>query len=628
MPNITNRPVLFVAAAATLAAMFIAAVAFSPQDSPAEANQLENITAIAAGGNHTCALNNAGGVLCWGQNQRGQLGDGTTLDRGDPTAVVGLSSGVAAIAAGDSHSCAVLDTGGVKCWGSNRYGQLGNPQNLRDPGGNPTPLDVTDLQSGVAAISTGAAHTCVLMDSSGVKCWGWDRRGQLGDGSGCATFTCTVPRDVTGLTSGVSAIDAGAYHTCAALSTGAVKCWGQNDYSQLGAPSSSSCVDEGLQPIACADAPVDVPGLAGVTALAGGGIDADPDFDSHTCAVVAEGGVRCWGANQSGQLGDAQSCGMVCQAGTLVVDLNGDPLTGMAEVAAGGQHTCARRGSDGAVLCWGRGLLGQIGHGAAATKMRATEICAGLTCEAFTGADAIAVGLNHSCLLIDGAVRCWGSNFNGQLGDGGGCETPCAAPVNVSTSKGEFPDLVVETMRIELESGSGCATSIVLGTRVEFRNMGTADAGPFVVDVNGAQQTVDEGLAAGQESSVWFAAYTIGEDTVATVDATLLVDESNEANNSHSKILPVPTLPVTCTPTATITPRPPTPTPTPAGENGDANCDDTVNSIDAALILQRVAGLLGALPCPAGADANDDGQVNSIDAALVLQYVAGLLPEL
>jgi hypothetical protein len=194
-------------------------------------------------------------------------------------------------------------------------------------------------------------------------------------------------------------------------------------------------------------------------------------------------------------------------------------------------------------------------------------------------------------------------------------------------------------MRIELESGSGCATSIVLGTRVEFRNMGTADSGPFVVDLNGAQQTVNEGLFAGEESSVWFAAYTVGEPTTATVDATMLVEESDEANNTHSKMVPIPTLPVTCTPTpsvtpGTATPTPPSPTPpaagtpTPAGESGDANCDDDVNSIDAALILQRVAGLLGALPCPAGADANDDGQVNSIDAALILQYVAGLLPEL
>ncbi len=616
---------------ATIVVALVVVIALVPRGEPASANPLESITEVAAGGNHACAITDTGAALCWGDNHYGQLGDGTAIDRTNPVAVTGLSSGVVAIASGDNQTCAVLDTGAAKCWGYNRYGQLGNPQNFRsvfDP--NPLPLDVIDLDSGVADVTAGAARTCVLLQSGGVQCWGWDRRGQLGDELGCPSFTCTVPRDVTGLTSGVAVVDVGVYHNCAALSTGAVKCWGQNDFGQLGAATGSPCVEETLDPIACAESPIDVSGLVDVVDVAGGGIDTPPLEASHTCAITSTGAAKCWGANDSGQLGDGQACGMVCQTPVDVTDLDGDPLTGIAEVSAGGQHTCARRGSDGAVLCWGDNAHGQLGNSDMPNdRLRATEICADPACEAFTGAAAISLGLNHSCALVDGSLSCWGSNSHGQVGAGGGCTPTCDTPVAVALTKGPLPDLTIVSMRIELETGGGCAfASTTLGLRIEFRNVGAAAGGPFVVDVDGAQQTVGSGLAAGASGSLWFSGHQFATETVAAIDATSLVVESDESNNTHTKILPVPTPPVTCTPTATPTPLAPTATPTPLVEEGDANCDSSVNSIDAALVLQRVAGLLATLPCPAGADANDDGQVNSIDAALILQYVAGLLPEL
>lgn len=299
---------------------------------PADVSGLAGgVAALAAGGVHTCALTGAGGAKCWGGNSFGQLGDGTFIQHRTPGDVSGLTSGVAALAAGGNHTCALTTVGGVKCWGDNEYGQLGDGTIIS----RTLPVDVSGLASGATALALGTDHTCALTNTGGVKCWGYNLFGQLGDG----TFSDSpTPVDVSGLTSGVTALTAGDSHTCAVTSAGGVKCWGWNGVGQLGNGTTTNSFST----------PMDVSGLtSGVTALAAG--------KWHTCAVTNAGGVKCWGANLYGELGD----GTTVSRSRTPVDVSG-LASGVAAVAAGGRHTCVITGTGG-IKCWGDNGFGQLG---------------------------------------------------------------------------------------------------------------------------------------------------------------------------------------------------------------------------------------------------------------------------
>jgi alpha-tubulin suppressor-like RCC1 family protein len=352
------------------------------------------VSAIAAGEEHTCALTAGGGAKCWGVNYYHQLGDGTTTRRNTPVDVSGLTSGVAAIAPSQYHTCALTTGGGVKCWGYNSYGQLGDGTTT----GRATPVDVSGLTSGVAAIATGSYHTCAVTTGGGVKCWGYNRYGQLGDGT---TTQHTTPGDVSGLTSGVTAIVAGEYHTCALTAGGGVKCWGGNGDGQLGDGTTTDRTT-----------PVDVSGLtSGIAAIA--------TSYHHTCALTTGSGAKCWGRNDSGQLGD----GTTAQR-TTPVDVSG-LTSGVAAIAAGWYHTCALTAGGGA-RCWGDNWYGQLGDGTTTGRTTPVDV-SGLT----SGVAAIAAGGDHTCALTaGGGARCWGHNLYGQLGNGEFGYSP--TPVEVS----------------------------------------------------------------------------------------------------------------------------------------------------------------------------------------------------
>ncbi|MEI7832863.1 MAG: hypothetical protein WCJ56_06685, partial [bacterium] len=238
------------------------------------------VQAITAGDFHTCALTTAGKVKCWGYNLNGQLGNNATTDSPVLVDVYGLTTGIKAITAGYRHTCALTIGGGVKCWGDNYYGQLGNDGNTSSP----VPVNVYGLSGGVQAIATGYGHTCALTTHGGIKCWGYNREGELGNND---TSKSRVPVDVNKLSSGVYAIAAGSGHTCAQTTGGALKCWGDNSDGQLGNNSTTE-----------SHVPLDVYGLtSGIKAIATG--------YWHTCALSTGGGVKCWGANNSGQLGNS-----------------------------------------------------------------------------------------------------------------------------------------------------------------------------------------------------------------------------------------------------------------------------------------------------------------------------------
>jgi alpha-tubulin suppressor-like RCC1 family protein len=361
-----------------------------PESEAGVAAILGNVKAVTAGLSHTCALTTNGSVLCWGDNAYGQLGNGArTYGAANPyPRRVGALSEIQAIAAGDAHTCALTKSGGVKCWGSNAEGQLGDGTTAT----RLSPVYVNGLTKGVQAIAGGQSQTCALTTGGGVKCWG---------------NLVTTPLDVQGLTSNVIAIAGGYRHMCALVGAsdtaqeGGVQCWGANDTGQLGngktTPSAS---------------PVQVSGLAGgVKALAAGGAPLDRfRHGGHTCALLTDGSVKCWGWNAQGQLGDGTNLDRLTP-----VTVGG--LANVQDIAAGDEHTCALTGDiaggQGALRCWGANRYGQLGVGTTTSYSTPVQV-GGFT----SGVRAVAAGGAHTCgVTAANRVKCWGINVSGQLGN-------------------------------------------------------------------------------------------------------------------------------------------------------------------------------------------------------------------
>jgi alpha-tubulin suppressor-like RCC1 family protein len=351
--------------------------------------------AAAGGTTHTCALLASVGVRCWGSNEKGQLGNGTQEPSPVPVDTTGLASGAAILGGGVGHTCAVLEGGGVKCWGDNYYGQIGDGTNLWKF----LPTDVSGLAGGAVGLSLGDEYSCALLAAGGVSCWGDNRYGQLGDGT---TTARTTPVAVQGLDEGASALAAGYSHTCAVMRSGGIRCWGDNASGQLGSGT--------LDPSTAA---VDVTGLAGPAAAVAAG-------NGHTCALLRSGQVQCWGFNAGGQLGN----------GTTDDSLVPADVTGLASGAealvAGDFHACVLV-PGGSAACWGMNDSGQLGPAAAVPMSLAPTEVTGLP----SGLVAVAAGGAFTCAITGtGGMFCWGANASGQLGNGSTTGGP--TPVEVS----------------------------------------------------------------------------------------------------------------------------------------------------------------------------------------------------
>jgi alpha-tubulin suppressor-like RCC1 family protein len=365
------------------------------------------VNAIATGFYHSCALTNSGGVKCWGRNNNGQLGNHTNTNSNVPVDVVdgsGLLSGVISITAGGFHTCALMSAGGVKCWGAGFGGELGNGV----AGDSNVPTDVVDgpgqQLSGVIAIAAGGYHTCALKSGGEVKCWGDNTHGALGEDPAIALEL--APVTVSGLPSSVSAIAAGVFHTCAITSVGAARCWGQNSDGQLGNGSMTE-----------SHVPVPVTGFetGGAIAIAAG--------DGHSCALSTAGAVECWGDNESGEIGDGSDPITVPRQLTPV-SVVGFESGGASAIAVGSFDSCAVT-TGGALKCWGDGGYGQLGN----DDFTGSNVPVSVIGFEAGGATAIATNYHTCALPSAGGVKCWGLGDRGELGNG--TNNSSSVPVDV-----------------------------------------------------------------------------------------------------------------------------------------------------------------------------------------------------
>ena len=518
--------------------------------------------ALTTGQNFTCALTTEGGVKCWGLGLSGQLGDGTTERRLMPVDVLSAPGGpplegVTAITSGTSFACALMTSGGVKCWGWNHRGQLGDgTQTPRN-----TPVDVCqeydakaflciETLSNVTAISAGGGHACALVSDGHLKCWGNGASGELGDGTGGrSSGGVAVP-----LTGGDGESPSESFRT-----TPVEVC---QDYDKV----AKACGEQ----------------LSGVVSVSSGG--------GYTCALMPATRVKCWGSNIVGQLGDGAPLGSildpitqptpvdVCETYSDVEERCTEVFTGAATVVAGSLHTCALTTSGG-VKCWGDSVGGMLGNGGdlcttgfPAGCVTPVDVCGDSECsEPLSGVSAVTAGSAHGCaVLVAGGVRCWGRNVPyGAIGDDRGCRFTCETPVDVCA--GGEPD--------------PCDALLANVTAIAAKNALHSCA------------LLEDGRV-----KCWGKNFNgqLGDGTRGA---------SGPPTYCDCRMTPVSVLGIDAEPLL-----------------GDVDCSAGRTSIDALLLLQVSAGLLGTLPCPKNADVNGDGSVNSIDAALVLQHIAGLMP--
>lgn len=346
---------------------------------PALVPHLNSMRAVALGGSHACGLQEGGRVYCWGERTAGQLGNGIAYQpQSTPVAIEGLGK-VKSVSGGLGYGCGVDVASRVLCWGGGLNAQT-------DLGYHGKPMQVV-LPTMVRAISSSSRSSCAVLVRGDVSCWGWNGGGQLGDGSQRHSATPIAVADV----SGAKSVSVGDSLACALLDSNLVKCWGTLAL-RTGKIHKATLV----------------PSIEGASSVVVG--------SGHACAVVSTSqislspwGVRCWGVNNFGQLGDGTHDDSVAP---VIVDKLSWPIVGSA-VAAGEGHSCALI-ADGRIMCWGLNSRGQLGNGSKGDSTTPIFV------KGISDAKAVTASGNTTCaLLAGGTVRCWGANDRGQLGNGG-----------------------------------------------------------------------------------------------------------------------------------------------------------------------------------------------------------------
>lgn len=365
------------------------------------------LAATVNAGDSSCLIDDAGKVWCWGGNQEGELGAGSTEAYSTTPVKVTDLSNVTAIGGNAGHTCAIT-TGHVKCWGGNNYGQLGD-----GPTDNQSsPVSVPGVTTAVQ-VAGSDSHTCALLASGRVTCWGDNSSGELGDGTitpppgggggetpGIAKSDVSIAGSDAGAVGPVmvkdltdaTAITVGSDFSCALRAGGSVQCWGYNGYGQLGDGTTDTSA-----------VPVAVQGLAGKV------VQVDAGW-YNACALLEGGTLQCWGPDRM----------MQATPPTTLAD-----VPNLRSVSVGSHYGDCGLTTQGTVSCWGENVWGQYGNGSVDYNLHDPAEVSGLS-------DVVAVSTSgdHVCAVTsDGTVKCWGANFFGALGDGS--TTHSSVPVGV-----------------------------------------------------------------------------------------------------------------------------------------------------------------------------------------------------
>lgn len=396
-----------------------------------------SVQSVHAGDFHSCALMSSGSVQCWGSGAYGRLGDNNNADHssGVPTDVVDLTD-ASKLAVGETHSCVLMDGGTVKCWGQGDYGQLGDNNTNSHFSATPIkvedPSDVSGFLTNVSQVILGGLQSCVILDNQRVKCWGRGNLGALGDNN-TSSHLSGIPvnvqdlGDVTGFLNDVGSMSLAQFHACAVVTDGRVKCWGSGSNGTLGDNNTSSH-SSGV-PVDVVD-PSDASGfLTNVTQTT--------TSTFHTCALIQGGRVKCWGSGSVGRLGDNNTNSHSSGVPVNVVDPSDVSgfLTNVEQLASSQGTTCAVI-TGSRVRCWGYGNDGVLGDNDTSDHMSGIPVSVVDPDDpsgSLSNVQSIGAEMSHFCAVVSNGrgVKCWGMGIAGLLGDGDTTDHASGVPVGV-----------------------------------------------------------------------------------------------------------------------------------------------------------------------------------------------------